>query len=85
MEFNLRLQEYIELVRARKLADAILYARKHLTPWSETHLKEIQRAMGLMAFTPDSTCENYRVGSAFVFQDNNPRIDDLIMTCHESN
>ncbi|TPX32337.1 hypothetical protein SmJEL517_g04540 [Synchytrium microbalum] len=60
LEFNLRLQEYIELVRIRKLADAILYARKHLTPWAETHLKEIQQAMGLMAFTPDTTCENYR-------------------------
>ncbi|TPX41690.1 hypothetical protein SeMB42_g05036 [Synchytrium endobioticum] len=33
---------------------------KHLTPWSETHLQEIQHAMGLIAFTPDTTCDVFR-------------------------
>ncbi|KAJ3293588.1 GID complex subunit containing RING finger motif [Borealophlyctis nickersoniae] len=60
LEFNLRLQEYIELVRARKLKEAIDYARKHLTSWSDTHMKEIQQAMGLLAFSPDTSCESYR-------------------------
>ncbi|KAI9207108.1 CTLH/CRA C-terminal to lish motif domain-containing protein [Polychytrium aggregatum] len=60
LEFNLRVQEYIELVRVGKLKEAIQYARKHLTPWSATHLKEIQRAMGLLAFRPDTSSETYR-------------------------
>ncbi|KAI8813673.1 CTLH/CRA C-terminal to lish motif domain-containing protein [Cladochytrium replicatum] len=60
LEFNLRLQEYIEHVRAGRLSEAIIYARKYLTPWSETHLREIQQAMGLLAFTPSTRCSSYR-------------------------
>eukprot|EP00842_Homolaphlyctis_polyrhiza_P005400 jgi/Hompol1/5861/HPOL_001115-RA len=61
LEFNLRLQEYIELVRSRSLAQAITYARKYLTPWSETHMREIQQAMGLLAFNPSTDCGSYRM------------------------
>jgi macrophage erythroblast attacher len=60
LEFNLRLQEYIELVRERKLLAAIQYSKKYLTPWSETHLKEIQQASGLLAFDPTTDCSAYK-------------------------
>ncbi|KAI8925525.1 CTLH/CRA C-terminal to lish motif domain-containing protein [Entophlyctis helioformis] len=60
LEFNLRLQEYVELVRVRNLTQAIAYARKHLTPWSETHMREIQQAMGLLAFSPATACDGYK-------------------------
>ncbi|RUS16328.1 CTLH/CRA C-terminal to lish motif domain-containing protein [Jimgerdemannia flammicorona] len=60
LEFNLRLQEYIELVRARRMTEAIAYVRKHLTSWAETHLREIQQAMGLMAFPPETQCAPYK-------------------------
>ncbi|OZJ06587.1 hypothetical protein BZG36_00627 [Bifiguratus adelaidae] len=60
LEFNLRLQEFIEMVQAAKMMEALQYARKHLTPWAETHLKQIQQAMGLLAFKPDTQCAPYK-------------------------
>ncbi|KAJ3310598.1 GID complex subunit containing RING finger motif [Boothiomyces sp. JEL0838] len=60
LEFNLRLQEYIELVREGKIPTAIQYVRKYLTPWSDLYLKEIQQAMGLLAFNSTTKCNNYR-------------------------
>ncbi|KAJ1797839.1 GID complex subunit containing RING finger motif, partial [Coemansia sp. RSA 2598] len=52
LEFELHLQEYIEMIRARNTPAAILYAKKHLSPWSDTQLPRIQRAMTLLAFSP---------------------------------
>ncbi|CAG8556075.1 200_t:CDS:2 [Funneliformis mosseae] len=59
-EFNLRLQEFIELVRAGKRGEAILYAKKYLNSFQELHLKEIQRAMTLLAFQPGTKCLPYK-------------------------
>ncbi|KAK9143013.1 hypothetical protein Syun_012413 [Stephania yunnanensis] len=42
-EFQLRLQEFIELVRADNNLRAITYARKHLAPWGASHMRELQR------------------------------------------
>ncbi|KAJ7167334.1 CTLH/CRA C-terminal to lish motif domain-containing protein [Mycena crocata] len=60
LEFDLRLQEYIELSRARKPQEAIEYSRKHLVPWHETHLEEIQQAAGLLAFRPETAFGRYK-------------------------
>ncbi|KAG9299599.1 hypothetical protein G9A89_020770 [Geosiphon pyriformis] len=60
LEFNLRLQEYIELARARRTSEAITYSRKHLTQWPETHFKDIQQALALLAFSPNTTCPPYK-------------------------
>ncbi|KAI9006120.1 CTLH/CRA C-terminal to lish motif domain-containing protein [Gaertneriomyces semiglobifer] len=60
LEFQIRLQEYIELVRNQKREEAIKYARKYLVNWRESHLKEIQQAMALLAFGPGTSCEYYR-------------------------
>lgn len=49
LEFDLRLQEYIELCRAGDPLAALAYLQKHLVAWSETHRAETQRAMGLLA------------------------------------
>ena len=40
------------------------YARKHFPPANVegTMTKEIQRAMALLAFKPDTSCSPYRVG-----------------------
>ena len=43
LEFQMRLQEYIELVRASKLPQAIAHVRKHLVPFMDTHAPDIQR------------------------------------------
>lgn len=60
LEFDLRLQEYIELIRARKTLEAIAYSKKHLISWQETHLAQIRTASALLAFPPDTTCGPYK-------------------------
>jgi hypothetical protein len=46
-EFKLRLQEFIELVRAERMMDAIMYARKYLSVWSSTNMKELQTVLAI--------------------------------------
>ncbi|KAJ2084245.1 GID complex subunit containing RING finger motif [Coemansia sp. RSA 988] len=60
LEFELRLQEFIEMIRASRTPEAIVYAKKHLTLWSDTQLPRIQRAMTLLAFSPDTRCPPYK-------------------------
>lgn len=61
MEFNLRLQEHIELARASKGLEAIRYAQKYLSPWKSTEYKRIGQAMGLLAYKSDTQCQPYKV------------------------
>ncbi|KAG6897245.1 hypothetical protein C0992_003135 [Termitomyces sp. T32_za158] len=60
LEFDLRLQEFIELSRARKSEEAIAYAQKHLAAWHETHLQQIRTASALLAFPPNTSCMPYK-------------------------
>ncbi|XP_052204915.1 protein MAEA homolog [Diospyros lotus] len=60
-EFLLRLQEFIELVRAEKHLRAIGYARKYLAPWGPTHMKELQRVVATLAFKSSTQCVTYKV------------------------
>uniref|UniRef100_A0A1D1XR25 Macrophage erythroblast attacher n=1 Tax=Anthurium amnicola TaxID=1678845 RepID=A0A1D1XR25_9ARAE len=60
-EFQLRLQEFIELVRVDSNMQAIAYARKHLAPWGTSHLKELQRVMATLAFKNNTECTTYKV------------------------
>ncbi|KAL4789536.1 CTLH/CRA C-terminal to lish motif domain-containing protein [Aspergillus venezuelensis] len=63
LEFELRLQQYIEMIRKRdktKFVDAMVHARKYLAPYNETQSAEIHRAAGLLAFPPDTKAEPYR-------------------------
>jgi len=60
LEFSLRIQEFIELVRSNKLPLAITYARKHLSPCASTNMKEIQQAMATLAFLKHTKCEKYK-------------------------
>ena len=55
------MQEFIELARERRLQEAIAYAKKHLTPWQESHLTEINRVMALLLFLPDTKVPPYKV------------------------
>eukprot|EP00013_Stygamoeba_regulata_P007423 CAMPEP_0177633696 /NCGR_PEP_ID=MMETSP0447-20121125/2975_1 /TAXON_ID=0 /ORGANISM="Stygamoeba regulata, Strain BSH-02190019" /LENGTH=473 /DNA_ID=CAMNT_0019135373 /DNA_START=108 /DNA_END=1529 /DNA_ORIENTATION=+ len=50
LEFELRSQEYIELVRKNSVAEAIAYARQHLSPHSASRLSSLVRLFGLLAF-----------------------------------
>jgi macrophage erythroblast attacher len=60
LEFNLRQQEFVELVRNNRRLDAVKHARKHFTGLEENQRTELQHAMGLLAFTPDTQVEPYR-------------------------
>ncbi|XP_010427253.1 PREDICTED: macrophage erythroblast attacher-like [Camelina sativa] len=63
-EFQLRLQEFIELVRvdrADSYKQAIHYARKHLAPWGATHMKELQHVLATLAFKSTTECSKYKV------------------------
>lgn len=62
LEFQLRLQEFIELVRVDSNMQAIVYARKHLALWAASHMKELQRVMATLAFKSNTECATYKVG-----------------------
>lgn len=62
LEFELRLQQYVEMVRTgntQKLQEATQHARKYLASHSDT--KYAIRAAGLLAFPPDTPAEPYKV------------------------
>lgn len=64
LEFELRLQQYIEMIRTgdkKKLLEAMVHAKKYLTPYMETQSTEISHAAGLLAFPRDTKAEPYRV------------------------
>ncbi|KFH44912.1 Protein-like protein [Hapsidospora chrysogenum ATCC 11550] len=55
LEFMLRFQQYIELVREGtqpKLVEAMAHAKKHLLPYRAQHPREVQQACGLLAVPP---------------------------------
>ena len=58
-EFNLRVQEFVELVREQRLPAAISYASSHFEPWLETNAQQVRRAMALLAFLPGTSCQRY--------------------------
>ncbi|CAA7264337.1 unnamed protein product [Cyclocybe aegerita] len=60
LEFDLRMQEYIELSRNRNTLEAIAYSHKHLIAWQETHLPQIRQLAALLAFPPNTSCPPYK-------------------------
>ncbi|KAI1457739.1 protein FYV10 [Annulohypoxylon moriforme] len=57
LEFMLRFQQYIELVRDRstKPLEILSYARKFLIPYRNMYTKEVQQACGMLALPPGSS------------------------------
>jgi macrophage erythroblast attacher len=54
LEFMLRFQQYIELIRTEApRATAIAHAKKHLVPYRNTYKKEFQQSCGLLACPVD--------------------------------
>ncbi|KAI7895396.1 CTLH/CRA C-terminal to lish motif domain-containing protein [Mucor mucedo] len=60
LEFNLRIQELIELIRAKNTLEAIPYVRKYLAPLEPTDAKRFRQVMGLFAFGSETTCLPYK-------------------------
>ncbi|KAI8634858.1 CTLH/CRA C-terminal to lish motif domain-containing protein [Xylariaceae sp. FL1651] len=56
LEFMLRYQQYIEIVRNRsqtKPDEALAHARKHLFPYRDTYPAQVLHACGLLGMTPE--------------------------------
>ncbi|KAG4028261.1 hypothetical protein MFRU_023g00960 [Monilinia fructicola] len=63
LEFMLRFQQYIELVRTQdqaKMVESIKHARKYLLPFEESYPKEVRQVSGLLAFPPGTKARGYR-------------------------
>ncbi|XP_074641550.1 E3 ubiquitin-protein transferase MAEA-like isoform X1 [Tubulanus polymorphus] len=60
LEFNLRTQEFIELIRSNKRLDAVKHARKYFTNLEDNQLNDVQRVMGLLAFPSDTQVAPYK-------------------------
>ncbi|KAJ1335534.1 macrophage erythroblast attacher [Microdochium nivale] len=84
LEFMLRYQQYIELVRTRshtRPGDALNHARKYLMPHKDTYRKEVLQACGMLAVTPASVPRAY----ADLYSDDRWRVlADLFTTTHNS-
>ncbi|KAJ5169142.1 uncharacterized protein N7482_004736 [Penicillium canariense] len=82
LEFELRLQQYIEMVRTQdqsKKIDAINHARKYLVSYQDPDSKEIQRAAGMLVFAQDTRAEPYKT---FFSQDRWRFLSDLFVKTH---
>ncbi|XP_020284510.1 macrophage erythroblast attacher [Pseudomyrmex gracilis] len=60
MEFNLRVQEFIELVRSDRRLDAVKHARKYFSNYDDYQLQEIQCCMGQLAFPAHAYLSPYK-------------------------
>lgn len=63
LEFELRLQQYVELRRNGQLVEARQHAQKYLTQHAGTYPEEVNRAAGLLAYPPNTQVREYKVGS----------------------
>lgn len=60
LEFCLRVQEFIELVRVNRMQEAIAYARRHFPQFAKQHMSELQHAVATLAFKADTACKAYQ-------------------------
>ena len=60
LEFELRLQQYIELVRVNKTTEAREHAFKHLSPHAGSRPEPVMHAAGLLAQPPNTEAEPYK-------------------------
>lgn len=60
LEFSLRQQEFIELVRNNNRLEAVTHARKHFVNLEDGQYLDVQRCMGLLAFPLDTEVAPYK-------------------------
>ncbi|KAL1957106.1 hypothetical protein VTO42DRAFT_6364 [Malbranchea cinnamomea] len=60
LEFELRLQQYIEMLRGGAKSEARQHAKKYLAPHNDTQSALILHAAGLLVYPPGTTAEPYR-------------------------
>lgn len=77
LEFELRLQQYIELIREGQKLEAVLHAQKHLTGHRDPEL--VLRAAGLLAFSPEMP---FSATQTFFSDDRWAELADRFVTTH---
>ncbi|KAF8605818.1 hypothetical protein BDV93DRAFT_521181 [Ceratobasidium sp. AG-I] len=60
LEFELRLQEYIEIIQQGKTADAMAYLKKHLISWYDSHPHQCRQASALLVCPPSMGMSTYK-------------------------
>ncbi|XP_076057019.1 E3 ubiquitin-protein transferase Katazuke [Oratosquilla oratoria] len=60
LEFNVRLQEFIELIKSDQKMEAVKHARKHFAGQDPCHLPDIQKCMALIAFPLNTDISPYK-------------------------
>jgi len=59
-EFQIKVQEFVELIKENKKMDAIAYAKKTLSPFSTEYLVELKVVSTLLIFPPDTEVPKYK-------------------------
>jgi hypothetical protein len=54
------------MLRNGKKLEAIQYARKNFSNWTDTHMSDIRKVMALLAFGPKAICSRYKVPDHFL-------------------
>jgi macrophage erythroblast attacher len=60
IEFKLRQQEFIELIRSDQRLQAVKHAQKYFPAFEQDQLNEIKKCMALLAFPIDTELEPYK-------------------------
>lgn len=60
LEFNVRIQEYIEFIKSGERLEAVKHARKFLSTDEGSQLELVQQVMGLLAYPLDTPLQPYR-------------------------
>lgn len=60
IEFQLRVQEMVELIRADKRLAAVKHAQKYFPAFEQDQLKEIRECMALLAFPVNTEIQKYQ-------------------------
>lgn len=60
LEFNVRLQEFVELVKKGNRLEAVRHAKKYLATDENQQLGLVQQGMGMLAFPLDTPIQPYR-------------------------
>ena len=61
LEFNVRLQEFIEMIKKDQKMEAVRHAKKFLSTDDPEHLPIVQQGMALLAFPLDTVLQPYKV------------------------
>ena len=60
LQFQLHVQEFVELIRQDNIMQALAYARKSLAPCAATAMAEVQHAVALLVFRSTTSNDRYK-------------------------